>query len=190
MTYVFSQLNFFEQFDLNQTVFTMFVDQIEQGYRDIPYHNNMHACSTLWPGRGRTITADLAFDEAEIRTAERRLVAALEDPDPTAWVFEYTGDAVFDAGGEHAVQGREALLQMANAMQPLSSVSFRPMRTEGSGDCATVWFAGSWLSGSAEDESRRVSVRGIIVWRKRCIVTNLRHSLFAEKKQLFRTHFC
>ena len=126
----------------------------------------MPGSTTLWPGRGRTITADLAFDEAEIRTAERRLVAALEDADPTAWVFEYTDDAVFDAGGEHAVQGREALLEMANAMQPLSSVSLRPMRTEGSGDCATVWFAGSWLSGSPADASPRVNVRGIIVWRR------------------------
>ena len=73
-----------------------------------------------------TITAERAFDESEIRAAERQLVAALEDPDPTAWVLEYTEDAVFDAGGEHAVQGREALLGMAHAMQPLSTVSIRP----------------------------------------------------------------
>lgn len=114
----------------------------------------------------RTITAHPAFDEAEIRDAELRLVAALEDPDPTAWALEYTDDAVFDAGGEHAVEGRAGLLEMANAMQPLSAVSIRPLRTEGSGDCATVWFARSWCSGRPADMSRTVRVRGIIVWRR------------------------
>jgi hypothetical protein len=78
--------------------------------------------------RLKAIATDVVFDDAEIRAAERRLVAALEDPDPTAWVFKYTDDAVLDAGGEHAVQGREALLDMANAMQPLSSApSLRSM---------------------------------------------------------------
>ena len=42
------------------------------------------------------------------------------------WVDHYTDDAVFDGGGEHAVEGREALLAMAGAMRPLSSVSIRP----------------------------------------------------------------
>lgn len=116
--------------------------------------------------KGVIIGEDREFDEAEIRAAELRLAAALQDPDPTAWVFEYTADAVFDAGGDRAVQGREALLTMANAMQPLSSVSIRPLRTEGSGDCAVVWFAGSWCSGGSAEGSRTVQVRGIIVWRR------------------------
>jgi len=106
-----------------------------------------------------------AFDEAEIRAAERALVAALEAPDPTAWVYEYTEDAVFDGGGEQAVQGREALLAMATAMRPLSNVSIRPLRTEGHGDLATVWVEGSWVSGEPSD-ARAVEVRGVIVWRR------------------------
>jgi len=107
-----------------------------------------------------------AFDEAEIRDAERRLVAALESPEPTAWVYEYTEDAVFDGGGEHAVQGREALLEMATAMQPLSSVTLRALRTEGSGDHAAVWFEGSWVSGTPTDNDLKVEVRGMILWRR------------------------
>ena len=55
------------------------------------------------------------FDESEIREAERRLLQTLSSSDGTAWVYEYTEVAVFDGGG-HAVQGREALLVMANAM--------------------------------------------------------------------------
>jgi ketosteroid isomerase-like protein len=94
------------------------------------------------------------------------LEAALEAPDPTAWVFEYTEDAVFDGGGDHAVQGREALLAMATAMKPLSSVSIRPLRTEGRGDLATVWFEASWVSGSPPDTGATVDVRGTILWRK------------------------
>ena len=104
-----------------------------------------------------------AFDEAEIRSAERALVAALEDPDPTAWVFAYTEDAVFDAGGDHAVEGREALLAMARTMQPLSSMTIEPLRTEGHGPLATVWVKGSWVSGG---QGAPVHVRGVLVWRR------------------------
>ena len=31
-----------------------------------------------------------AFDESDIRAAERRLEASLQAEDPTAWVFDYT----------------------------------------------------------------------------------------------------
>lgn len=58
----------------------------------------------------RLVDGSAPFDEAEIRVAERALVTALEAPDPTAWVLEYTEDAIFDGGGEHVVQGREARL--------------------------------------------------------------------------------
>ena len=80
------------------------------------------------------------FDESEIRDAERRLETALEAEDPTGWVFDYTEDAVFDGGGEHAVVGRDSLLAMARSMRPLGSVSIRPLRTEGREDLAAVWF--------------------------------------------------
>jgi len=105
------------------------------------------------------------FEDAQIREAERRLIAALESPDPTAWVYEYAEDAVFDAGGEHPARGREALLAMARSMRQLSNASIRPLQTAGCGDLATVWFDGSWLSGPVP-EARRVFVRGVIVWRR------------------------
>lgn len=104
------------------------------------------------------------FDENEIRAAERALELALAAADPTAWVFHYTEDAVFDAGG-HAVQGRAALLEMAAAMSLLSEVSIRPLRTEGSSGLATVWCEASWVSGPPGSGSRS-EVRGIIAWRK------------------------
>jgi ketosteroid isomerase-like protein len=112
-----------------------------------------------------TMSERPAFDEAPIRDAERRLAAALQSADPTAWVYEYTEDAVFDAGGEHAAQGREALLRMARAMRRLSEVSIRALRTEVRGEIAAVWCEGSWISGTAPDE-KNVAVRGIIVWRR------------------------
>jgi len=108
----------------------------------------------------------VTFDEAEIRAAERNLEAALMASDPTAWVLEYTEDALFDGGGDHAVQGRRALLEMATAMKPLSSVSIRPLRTEGCGDLATVWFEASWVSGPPTATAKRVDVRGMILWRR------------------------
>lgn len=107
-----------------------------------------------------------AFNEAEIRAAERLLVQALQSSDPQAWVYMYTEDAVFVAPGAPAVQGRPALLSMAKAMKPLSSVSLQPVRTEGSGHLATVYARGSWVSGRPPDAGSVSNVRLIIVWRK------------------------
>jgi uncharacterized protein (TIGR02246 family) len=106
------------------------------------------------------------FDVTEIRNAERLLEQALESPDPTAWVYHYTEDAVFVGPGTPAVQGREALLQMARAMQPLSSVSLVPLRTEGSGNIACTYGEGTWVNGRPPDTGTRTHVRLIIVWRK------------------------
>ena len=106
------------------------------------------------------------FDLAEIRAAELRLEEALQASDPTAWVYEYTEDAVFDGGGDHAVQGREALLDLARAMKPMSSVAIRPLRTEGRDGLAAVWFQASWISAPPTDEAKTVNVRGILLWRK------------------------
>lgn len=105
------------------------------------------------------------FEEREIRDAERRLETALEAGDPTTWVFDYTEDAVFDGGGEHAAVGRESLLAMARSMRPLRSVSIRPLRTAAREDLAVVWTQASWVSGP-EDQPTAVEVRGILVWRK------------------------
>jgi ketosteroid isomerase-like protein len=120
-------------------------------------------------GPGRVVVAvdpQAIFDESELRAAEHRLEAALEAVDPTAWVLEYTEDAVFDGGGEHAVTGRDSLLTMARSMTPLRSVSIRPLRTEGHGALAAVWVEGSWVSGPVGSESTTTHVRGVIVWRK------------------------
>lgn len=106
------------------------------------------------------------FDESEIRAAEHRLATSLEAVDRTAWVLDYTADAVFDGGGEHAVVGRDSLLAMARSMRPLTDVSIRPLRTEGRDGLATVWTEASWVSGSADGVPTSVDVRGMILWRR------------------------
>lgn len=106
------------------------------------------------------------FDESEIRAAEHRLEGAFEADDPTAWVLEYTEDAVFDRGGEDAVVGRDSLLAMARSMRPLRAMSIRPLRTEGRGGLVAVWAEASWVSGPAEGDRTTVGVRGMILWRK------------------------
>jgi len=108
---------------------------------------------------------DKLFDEAALRSAERELEVALGSDDPTAWVDHYTEEAVFDAGGEHAVQGRHALLEMARAMRPLSEVAIRPLRTAGQRDLAAAWIEASWASGDLSDR-QMVHVRGILVWQR------------------------
>lgn len=106
------------------------------------------------------------FDESEIRAAEHRLETSLEAVDRTAWVFDYTADAVFDGGGEHAVVGRDSLLAMATSMRPLTEVSIRPLRTEGCDGLAAVWVEASWVSGSTNGVPTNVEVRGMILWRR------------------------
>jgi len=104
------------------------------------------------------------FDDQEIRAAERVLEDALSAEDQTAWVYEYTEDAVFDGGGEEVLRGREALLGLAKAMAPMRDVSIHALRTEGSGHLATVWFEGSWVSGPPG--APPTAARGMILWRK------------------------
>ena len=106
------------------------------------------------------------FNDAEIRAAERALEHALQSSDPSAWVYSYTEDAIFVGPGGQSVQGRPALLQMAKAMLPLSSVSIQPLRTEGNARLATVYAQASWTSGPTPEARAITKVRGIMVWRK------------------------
>jgi uncharacterized protein (TIGR02246 family) len=106
------------------------------------------------------------FDETEIRAAERILIEALESPDQTAWVYVYTEDAIFVAPGAPAIQGRNALLQFAKSMNPLSSVVITPIRTEGQGMLAYVYGQASWINGRPPSAGQPSNVRLVIVWRK------------------------
>jgi uncharacterized protein (TIGR02246 family) len=106
------------------------------------------------------------FDESEIRIAERALEEALGAPDPTAWVYHYTEDAVFVGPGYPDVQGRAALLRMAEAMTPLSSVSITSRRTEGSGNLAYAYGDAAWVNGRPPGAGATTNVRFVIVWRK------------------------
>lgn len=106
------------------------------------------------------------FDETEIRSAERALEEALESPDQTAWVSHYTEDALFVGPGSPAVQGREALLEMARTMIPLSSVTIDAERTEGSGDVACAYGNASWVNGGPPQTGAATNVRFVIVWRR------------------------
>ena len=109
------------------------------------------------------------FNENEIRSAERALEKALESPDPTAWVYHYTQDAIFVGPGSPAVQGREALLQMANAMTPLSSVSITALRTDGSGNLAYSFGEATWVNGRPPNAGGTTNVRLVIVWHKEAV---------------------
>lgn len=104
-------------------------------------------------------------DHEELRAAEKALAQALEAPDPTAWVYHYTEDAIFVAPGAPAVQGRNALLQMANTMRPLSSVVIAPLRTEAPGDIAAVYARASWVSGALDGGAYAVRSRSVSLVR-------------------------
>jgi ketosteroid isomerase-like protein len=106
------------------------------------------------------------FQTDEIRTAERAVIAALESDDPLAWVEHYTEDAVLLESGAPPVQGRAALLEMARAMKPLSTVVINPEHTEGSEKLAFVYGTGSWVNGRPPSVGETTRVRLVMIWRK------------------------
>ena len=81
-------------------------------------------------------------------------------------MYVYTEDAIFVAPGAPAIQGRNALLQFAKSMNPLSSVVITPIRTEGHGKLAYGYGRASWINGRPPGAGQPSNVRLVIVWRK------------------------
>jgi ketosteroid isomerase-like protein len=106
------------------------------------------------------------FDPAEIRAATTKLIAALEDPDPTAWVNMYTEDAGLLEAGSEPLEGRAKLLELARSMQPMSSVTISVTRTEGHGRIAYMYGTASWVNGRPPQAGSTSKVHFVIVWRK------------------------
>ena len=106
------------------------------------------------------------FDPEEIRAATTKLTAALQDLDPTAWVYMYTQDAGLLEAGSEPSQGRARLLALAKSMQPMSSVVISPSRIEGDGTIAYMYGRASWLNGRPPQPTTASKVYLVIVWRK------------------------
>jgi ketosteroid isomerase-like protein len=66
-----------------------------------------------------------SFDVAEIRAAERSVVAMLEDPDVSKRAYAYTEDAAFCMSGVPVIQGRQEMLSRTKTQ--LFAVSLKPL---------------------------------------------------------------
>ena len=110
--------------------------------------------------------AKAEFDPQQIHLAVTKLTAALQDPDPAAWVYMYTEDAGLLEAGSEPLQGRAKLLELAKTMQPMSSVKISPSRIEGDGALAYMVGKASWLNGRAPQAESASNVHLIMVWRK------------------------
>ena len=106
------------------------------------------------------------FDPQEISAATTKLIAALESPDPTAWVYMYTEDAVLLEPESGPLVGRAKLLELARAMQPMSAVTITPAHTEGDGRLAFMHGEASWRNGRPPQAGAESKVHLAIVWRK------------------------
>ena len=106
------------------------------------------------------------FNAEEIRAAERAVVTALESNDPTAWVYLYTEDAVLLEPGAAPIEGRQALLEMARTMTPLSSVVIAPTRTKGQPTVAYTYGSASWVNGRPPNAGSTTQVRVVMIWRR------------------------
>lgn len=107
-----------------------------------------------------------AFNPEEIHAATKKLIAALEDPNPTAWVYMYTEDAGLLEAGSEPLEGRAKLLELAHSMQPMSSVAITPSRIEGYGTLAFMYGTASWVNGHPPQAGSTSKVHLVIVWRK------------------------
>jgi ketosteroid isomerase-like protein len=94
------------------------------------------------------------------------LFTALAAPDVTAWVNEYTEDAMLLAPEETPVSGRAALLALARSMKPIASAMIRSDHIEGSGNVAYSYRVATWSSGRPPDATSTTRVRQILAWRK------------------------
>jgi len=105
------------------------------------------------------------FDPAEIRAAERSVVAMLEDPDVSKRAYAYTEDATFCRSGVPVVQGRQEMLNRTKTQ--LFDVLLEPHITEGHGNLACVYGRFSCLVGrTPASPGTSVALRFLIVWRK------------------------
>lgn len=129
-------------------------------------HRLAIALFSLFLAAGAFAAQPKDFDPAEIRAATAKLIAALEDPDPTAWVYMYTEDAGLLEAGSEPLEGRAKLLELAHAMQPMSSVSITPTRMEGHGNIAYMYGSASWVNGREPQAGSTSRVHLVIVWRK------------------------
>lgn len=107
-----------------------------------------------------------SFDSDQIRAAERRVTDALAAPDVTAWVYEYTEDAVLMEPAAPPVSGRVALLALARSMKPIGSATINSDHIEGSGNVAYSYGTATWNSGRSPDVTTTTRVRQILVWRR------------------------
>ena len=106
------------------------------------------------------------FDIEQIHAAERRVIDALTAQDVTAWVYEYTEDAVLIEPSSPPVAGRAALLELARTMKPIASGAIRSEHIEGSGNTAYSYGIAEWISGRTPGATSTTRVRQILAWRK------------------------
>lgn len=104
-------------------------------------------------------------DVAAIRGAEKSLAAAFEASDPTAWVDFYTEDAIFVGPGVPAIEGRNALLDVAPHIA-ISSMEIVADSTLGTGDFAATLGRATWVSGAKGSDRQVVRRRFLMVWRR------------------------
>lgn len=115
---------------------------------------------------GQSLRTPGPFDTDQIRAAERRVTDALVAPDVTAWVYEYTEDAVLLEPAAPPVSGRVALLELARSMKPIASAMINSDHIEGSGNVAYSYGTATWTSGRSPDATSTTRVRQILAWRR------------------------
>ena len=112
----------------------------------------------------RELTLSIS-DISAIRAAERSLAHAFESPDLTAWVGFYTEDAIFVGPGMPAIEGRDALLEVAPHIS-ISSMQIAAQTTLGAGDFAATCGHVTWVSGPKGPDAPTVRRRFLMVWRR------------------------
>jgi ketosteroid isomerase-like protein len=68
--------------------------------------------------------------------------------------------------GAAPIEGRQALLEMARTMTPLSSVVIAPTRTKGQPTVAYTYGSASWVNGRPPNAGSTTQVRVVMIWQR------------------------
>ena len=105
-------------------------------------------------------------DAASLRARGDAYVKAFRESDWIAWADFYVPDAVILAPNAPAIRGREAMIQWARALPPITSFTRTSDEVEGSGDMAYLRGGYQFVLSPPGAPAMADSGKYIQIWRK------------------------
>lgn len=105
-------------------------------------------------------------DAATIRVTADAYVKAVRENNWTAWADFYVPDALVLAPNAPAIRGRDAMVEWARALPPVTSFTRTSDEVEGSGDIAYLRGGYQWVLSPPNGPAMPDSGKYIQIWRR------------------------